>query len=301
MHKQAVRIVGVPMDLGQNRRGVDMGPSAVRYAGLGDKIDQLGYTIHDAGNVAISQAEEAPQAVPLSINAQFLPQVARGCQQIYEKICECWHDDEFGLFIGGDHSLSIGTVAAAAQRGEVGVIWVDAHPDMNTPQTSPSGNIHGMSVAVLLGDGPQELVNIGGAGAKLRPQQIAMVGIRSVDAIERQRVRQAGINVYSMRDIDEAGISTIAQQVLAQFNHLERIHVSFDLDSCDPRFAPGVGTPVRGGLSYREAHLLMEILADSGKVCSMDVVEINPILDSCNQTAEIAVEMVLSLLGKQII
>jgi arginase len=227
--------------------------------------------------------------------------VAAVCQRTYEALLDCWGGNGFGLFIGGDHSISIGTVAAVAKQGEIGVIWVDAHTDMNTPESSPSGNIHGMPVAVLIGDGPSELVNVGYPGSKLKPENLAMVGIRSVDKIERQRVRDSGITVYTMRDVDEQGIHGIANKILQQFAHLERIHVSFDLDSCDPRFAPGVGTPVLGGLTYREAHLLMEILSDSGKVKSMDVVEINPILDIQNRTAEAAVEMVMSLLGQQIL
>jgi arginase len=298
---KAARIFGIPMDLGQNRRGVDMGPSAVRYAHLKERIQQLGFSAHDEGNISVSQAEQNDTLNDPLVNAHFLPQVAQICQSTYEAIQACWQDGEVGLFIGGDHSLSIGTVAAVAARGAVGVLWIDAHTDMNSPQSSPSGNIHGMSVATLLGDGAEALVNVGYSGAKLKPEQVAMIGIRSIDAVERNRVRNSGITVHTMREIDEYGISAIAKQVLAQFAQLERIHISFDLDSCDPSFAGGVGTPVKGGLSYREAHLLMEILSDSGKVCSMDVVEINPILDSRNQTAEIAVEMILSLLGQQIL
>lgn len=300
MSQKVVRIFGIPMDLGQNRRGVDMGPSAVRYANLKERLEQIGYTAIDEGNITVRQAEETYTPSP-SVNAHYLPQVAQVCETTYQTIVNCWQPDEIALFIGGDHSLSIGTIAAVAERGEIGVLWVDAHTDMNTPQTSPSGNIHGMSVATLLGDGASELVNIGTNGAKLKPENIAMIGIRSVDAIEAEYVRQSGITVHTMHDIDMQGISTLADKILEQFAHLEHIHVSFDLDSCDPKIAPGVGTPVMGGLTYREAHLLMELLAASGKVRSMDVVEINPILDHSNQTAVIAVEMILSLLGKQIL
>jgi arginase len=278
-----------------------MGPSAVRYAQLHEKLHRLGYQTRDEGNVAVAQVEEIAEPPRLEINAHYLPQVAAVCQRAYDALMECWGTDEIGLFIGGDHTISIGTAAAAAKRGEIGVIWVDAHTDMNTPESSPSGNIHGMSLAVLLGDGPAELVDIGYAGAKLKPENTAIVGVRSVDNIERQRVRASGVTAYTMRDIDEQGISAVAGKVLEQFAHLDRIHVSFDLDSCDPRFAPGVGTQAIGGLTYREAHLLMEILADSGKACSMDVVEINPILDIQNRTAEVAVEMVMSLLGSRIL
>jgi arginase len=301
MKPKTVRIFGIPMDLGQSRRGVDMGPSAVRYAQLNERIHQLGYKAYDEGNVSVAQAEQSKVAGEVTVNAHFLPQITQICQHTYEAITEHWQEGEFGLFIGGDHSLSIGTVSAVAARGEIGVLWIDAHTDMNTPQSSPSGNIHGMSVATLLGQGAESLVNVGYVGAKIKPENVAMVGIRSIDAVERKRVRGSGITVHTMREIDEQGISAIAHQVLEQFAHLERIHVSFDLDSCDPSFASGVGTPVKGGLSYREAHLLMEILSDSNKVFSMDVVEINPILDNHNQTAETAVEMILSLLGQQIL
>jgi len=301
MDKKQVRLFGVPMDLGQNRRGVDMGPSAIRYAQLGEKLQALGYVTHDEGNIVVSQAEESPEDyTDKHINAHFLPQVAQVCQATYEAISQCWQDDEFGLFIGGDHSISIGTITAVAQRKNIGVLWVDAHTDMNTPETSPSGNIHGMSVAVLLGEGPKALLDVGGQTI-LQPEQIAMIGVRDVDIEEAMRVRQSGITVHTMREVDEYGIVAMAKRVLDQFADRDYIHVSFDLDSCDPRYAPGVGTPVMGGLSYREAHLLMELLADSGKVCSMDVVEVNPILDNRNRTAEIAVEMILSILGKNIL
>lgn len=302
MVQRAVRIFGIPMDLGQSRRGVDMGASAIRYAHLSERLRQLGYAAHDEGNVIVEQAEELPDSVTERMNAHYLPQVTQVCERTYHMIASRWKDGEFGLFLGGDHSISIATVAAVtALRGDVGVLWVDAHTDMNTPASSPSGNIHGMSAAVLLGDGPDALVNIGYPGAKIKAAQMAMIGVRSVDEIERQRVRASGICVHTMRDIDERGIKAIAAQLLEQFAPCAHIHVSFDLDSCDPSFAPGVGTPVMGGLSYREAHLLLEILADSGKVCSMDVVEINPILDNRNHTAEIAVEMILSLLNKDIL
>ncbi len=296
-----VNIFGIPMDLGQNRRGVDMGPSAVRYAQLGEKLQTLGYIAHDEGNITVSQAEESPEDyTDKHINAHFLPQVAKVCQATYSSIVECWRDDAFGLFIGGDHSVSIGTITAVAQRKNIGVLWIDAHTDMNTPETSPSGNIHGMSMAVLLGDGPQKLLDVGGHTV-LDPDQVAMIGVRDVDKDEAMRVRESGITVHTMREVDENGIVAIAHRVLDQFKDRDHIHVSLDLDSCDPRYAPGVGTPVFGGLSYREAHLLMELLADSGKVCSMDVVEVNPILDDRNRTAEIAVEMILSILGKNIL
>lgn len=301
MQRNSVRVFGIPLDLGQSRRGVDMGPSAMRYAQLHERIQALGYKSFDEGNILVSQAEERAESFSSDVNAHYLPQVSQVCQRTFQAIHDCLQDNEFGLFIGGDHSMSIGTVAAVAERGDVGVLWVDAHTDMNTPESSPSGNIHGMSMAVLLGGGPDELVNVGYKGQKLDPKNVAMIGVRSIDRIERERVRKSGITVHTMREVDEHGMNAIAHRVLEQFAHLDRIHVSFDLDSLDPRLASGVGTPVMGGLDYREAHLLMEILADSGKVCSMDVVEINPILDNQNRTAEIAVEIVLSMLGQQIL
>ena len=299
-HKQ-VRIFGVPMDLGQSRRGVDMGPSAIRYARLHEKLRALGYHTIDEGNIRVSQAEQTPPLARTHLNAHFLPQVASICQATFDTISAAWRDDEFALFLGGDHSISIATVAAVSQRSRVGVVWVDAHTDMNTPNTSPSGNIHGMSLATLVGDGPRQLIDIGFLGAKLSPQQVVVIAAHDIDHDEKIRVKRSGIQVYTMRDVDQQGIGELTQQILGKFKSMDSIHVSLDLDACDPSYAVGVGTPVAGGLRYREAHLLMELLADSGKVRSMDVVECNPILDSRNQTAETAVELILSLLGKQIL
>lgn len=301
--KRTVQIFGIPMDLGQRRRGVDMGPSALRYAGLQQQLQRLGYTTCDHGNIFVPQIEEMPpvEGAPSYGSALYLPEVAGICRQIYERITAHLAGDEIGIFLGGDHSLSIGTLSAVLQQETTGVLWVDAHADMNSPATSPSGNIHGMSVAALLGDGPPELTGIGYPGPKMKPEQVAMIGIRNLDADERLKLRRSGITVCTMRDVDEDGMAAIARSVLAHFERFEHIHVSLDLDACDPSIAPGVGTPVIGGLSYREAHLLMEILADSGKVRTVDVVEINPILDTQNSTAKIAVELVASLFGQRII
>jgi arginase len=233
--------------------------------------------------------------------AYYLPEVAHICQQIYDQITAQLKPDERGIFLGGDHSMSIGTVSAVLRQERVGVLWIDAHADMNNPWTSPSGNIHGMSVAALLGDGPAALTDIGYPGPKMQPNQVAMIGLRNLDTEEKRKVAQAGIHVYTMREVDELGMSEVARRVLAYFEPFDHIHVSLDLDSCDPTIAPGVGTPVNGGLSYREAHLLMEILADSGKVRTLDIVEINPILDYQNTTAKVAVELVASLFGQRII
>lgn len=299
-NNKTVHIFGIPMDLGQLRRGVDMGPSAIRYAGLYERLRKLGYTPTDAGNIIVPQVEQITQAFDPSVNARFLPQVAQVCRETYDLIGSTLKAGDYGLFLGGDHSLSIGTVSAVSQMGKVGVLWVDAHADMNTPRTSPSGNIHGMSVAALLGDGPDELTRIGGVYPKLQPRDVAMVGLRNLDAEEKNRVAKIGIMPYTMRDVDELGMYTVANRILEWFSDYDYLHISLDLDGCDPSFAPGVGTPVNGGLTYREAHLLMEILHDSGKVRTVDVVEVNPVLDERNRTADIAVDLIASLFGQQI-
>lgn len=301
MSQPVVRIYGIPMDLGQSRRGVDMGPSAIRYAGLSDCLRHLGYLPIDSGNVTVPQAEEAGGQYDPLMNARYLPQVAHVCREAYSLITSTLHDDEHAVFLGGDHTISIGTVPAIAHGRKVGVLWVDAHADMNTPRTSPSGNIHGMSVAALLGDGPESLTNIGGTTPSIQAADVAMIGLRNLDTAERQRVNQSGINTFTMRDIDERGMYHVVQEILTAFAGHDAIHVSLDLDSCDPSFAPGVGTPVPGGLTYREAHLLMEMLSDSGKVRTVDVVEVNPVLDVANKTAMLAVELLSGLFGQRII
>lgn len=302
-----IRVFGIPMDLGQNRRGVDMGPSAIRYAGLQEKLELLGYTVSDEGNIASSEAEQTPEHYNVEIEglAHFLPEVAEICDAIYANITCCLKTDERGVFIGGDHSMSIGTVAAALAATEsdkrVGVLWIDAHTDMNTPKISPSGNIHGMALAALLGHGPARLTDVGTPGPKLKARDVALVGVRDVDVQERHMVKESGVGVYTMHDVDILGMSAVAQKIVEGFADYDYIHVSLDLDSCDPSYAPGVGTPVRGGLNYREAHLLMEMLAASGKVRTVDLVEINPILDDRNQTGEVAVELLAGLFGQRIL
>ena len=298
-----IRLFGVPMDLGQGRRGVDMGPSAVRYAGLQERLKHLGYEVFDMGNIEVHQAEELSETPPTDVagNAHFLSEVAAVCREICRRTRECVQAQERVIFIGGDHSISIGTIAGVAKNQDIGVLWIDAHGDFNTPGTSPSGNIHGMPVATLLGHGPELLTSIGDYSPKLRPEQVVMIGIRDLDQNERLALRESGIKVFTMRDIDEYGIAAIVREAINRLSAFSTLHVSFDLDSLDPEIAPGVGTPVPGGLSYREAHLLMEMLADSGKVGSIDVVEINPILDTRNTTARIAVELIASLFGKRIL
>lgn len=295
--QREIRILGVPMDLGQNRRGVDTGPSAVRYANLKSRLELLGHVVHDEGNIAVPNPEEHVAEG----TGRRLQAITTVCQTVYDRACPWIKAGEYAIFLGGDHSISIGSVAAAAHNEPIGVIWIDAHSDFNTPETSPSGNIHGMPVAVLVGEGPESLVTIGRPGPKVVSSQIVQIGIRSLDNDERERLLRSGIDVFTMRHIDELGMAVVARQALDRLRHLRRIHVSLDMDSLDPSEAPGVGTPVPGGMTYREAHLLMEILGDSGRVESLDIVEINPILDRSNKTAELAVELATSLLGQRIL
>jgi arginase len=295
------------MDLGQNRRGVDMGPSALRYAGLHGRLARLGHDVFDEGNVGVPNPEESAAAWP----EQRLQAVRQVCQNVFEIGRRCIADDDFAIYLGGDHSVSIGSVAASSSLGadgdvgqaadDLGLIWIDAHADFNTPVTSPSGNIHGMPVAVLTGDGHRELVNVGYEGPKLRPTNVVQIGLRDLDPQERLRLAASGMRLFTMRHVDELGMAALAGMALDHLGNLKRIHVSLDMDGLDPAEAPGVGTPVPGGLTYREAHLLMEMLGESGRICALDVVEINPILDRGNQTAEVAVGLTASLLGQKIL
>ncbi|MFQ5855548.1 MAG: arginase, partial [Anaerolineae bacterium] len=289
---RTVRIIGVPMDLGQQRRGVDMGPSALRYAGLGRRLRTLGHTVIDSGNLGVPLPESEPPEEPASIKARHLHGVAGVCRDVYTHALTCFEQDESPIFLGGDHSISIGTVSAMAAHGrDVGVVWVDAHADFNTPETTPSGNVHGMALAALLGRGPAELTDIGHAGPKLKSSDVVIIGVRDLDPDERIALRDSGIHVVTMHEIDEMGMAAATRHALGHLNHLARLHVSLDMDALDPDEAPGVGTPVAGGLTYREAHLLMEILADSGQVASLDIVEVNTILDDRNRTAKLGVEL----------
>lgn len=297
MATKTIRIIGVPIDLGQKQRGVNMGPSAIRYAGLSNKLKRLGLVLHDSGNLFVPVRESLSEAE----QGNFLLSIQQVCQAAYEAGRQAVEDGDIPLFLGGDHSLAIGTIGGVTHREPAGVIWVDAHGDANSEQSSPSGNIHGMPVAALLGEGFPELVNVGRPGAKLVGRDLVMIGIRDLDSGERQWLRQSGICVYTMRDLDERGMSAVIREGLERLEHRSRIHLSLDMDSLDPNEAPGVGTPSPGGLTYREAQLLMEIVADSGKLSSADVVEINPILDHENRTAQMAVELVASLFGKSIL
>ncbi len=292
-----VRIIGVPMDLGQSRRGVDLGPGALRYAGLNDRLRRLGYNIEDRGNIETPIRDTLPPEGGLS----FLPAVVQTGKAVYQAAQEAVAGDCLPLFLGGDHSIAAGTIGGVSHAEPVGVLWIDAHGDFNTPETSPSGNLHGMPLAALLGYGAPQMVNLGRPGAKVRPTQVMLIGVRDLDPQERTLLKQSGVGAYTMREIDERGMATVTKEALKRLEHLPQLHISLDMDSLDPNEAPGVGTPVAGGLSYREAHLLMEIVADCACVGSVDVVEINPILDERNRTAEIAVELIASLLGQSIL
>ncbi len=295
-----IRVIGVPMDLGADRRGVDIGASAIRYAGLNDQLRRLGYSVNDIGNIVVPQPESQPTGDP---HVKYLEPIVRVSEELANAVTAALQDEEFPLVLGGDHSIALGSITGVARvHRDVGVIWVDAHGDFNTHETTPSGNIHGMILGALAGLGHPRLTGVGGWSPKIHPQSIAIVGARDLDPKEQELLRQQAVHVFTMTDIDQRGMSEImreAVQIASQGSH--GFHLSLDMDSLDPREAPGVGTPVRGGLTYREAHLAMEVVAASGRMVSMDAVEVNPILDRENATAHLAVELILSALGKKII
>ena len=297
MNSPSLRIIGIPMDLGQNQRGVDMGPSAIRYAGLTRSLEALGHQVKDSGNITVAGHYSLRNT---SITERITP-IREACAAAYELGRQAVSQGEIPIFLGGDHSASIGTVGGVTAAGPVGLIWVDAHGDFNTPESSTSGNVHGMALAVLLGQGVAELVNVGRPGAKVRPEHTVIIGVRDLDREEKILMKNAGVTIFTMRDIDELGMHQVLVRSLAQFAGLERIHLSLDMDSMDPLEAPGVGTPSHGGLTYREGQLIMETLADTNKLQSVDIMEINPILDIQNQTAQVAVNLTASLFGKKII
>lgn len=301
---RTVHVIGVPMDLGSGRRGVDMGPSAIRIAGLADRLRELGHTVIDEGDLEIRNMEQLRIGAP---NARYLAEIARANRQLAAQVERVMRRGHFPLVLGGDHSIAAGTVSGVAAWGrprdrKVGVLWVDAHSDINTPDTSPSGNVHGMPLAALLGLGPGSLGAIGGRFRKVEPGNVALVGIRSVDEGERDHLRRLGVHVYTMADIDRHGIHIVMEKAIANVtDETDLVHVSFDLDAVDPSLAPGVGTPVKGGLDWREAQLVMESLHAAGVMTSLELVEVNPILDDRNRSAEFAVELVQSAFGKKIL
>jgi len=301
---EKIRIIGVPMDLGASRRGVDMGPSALRVAGLQTKLKQLGRQVEDEGNVAVPQAEEQPYGEK---KARYLDEIAQTCKGLAEMVRKTLDEDMLPLVLGGDHSIAVGTVAGAASHFQkagkrVGVIWLDAHGDMNTPESSPTGNVHGMPLASIMGFGPPELVDLAGVKPMVEPRNVALVGIRDLDSKERRFAKESGVHVFTMRDIDERGMREVmAEAIRFATDDTAGICVSLDMDFVDPSDAPGVGTPVRGGVTYREAHLALEMIADSRAMVSFELVEINPVIDLHNTTALLGVELVLSGLGKKIL
>jgi arginase len=304
MRQPHIAIIGAPLDLGAGRRGVDMGVSAVRFANLGQRLADLGYKVEDLGNVAVEQPERVSAGLG---NARYLPQIAHTCARLAECVESALARRRMPLVIGGDHSIAVGTVSAVARhlrqtKKRLGLLWIDAHPDMNTPETSPSGNVHGMPLACIIGLGPRKLTHLLGFAPKVDPKNVALVGIRDVDALEKPHVKESGVRAFTMRDIDERGMRAVMEEALDLAGAgTDGFHVSLDMDSVDPQIGPGVGTPVRGGLSYREAHLAMEMIGDRGRMTSMDVVEVNPVFDEANRTAQLAVELVLSAMGKRIL
>ena len=299
-----VHVIGVPLDLGGARRGVDMGPSAFRIAGLGEQIARLGRTVVDKGNL-LSPVAETEDAIDAS--KKYIRQIAAVCRTLYDTCLQSLDAGALPLVLGGDHSVAAGSIAASADwvrrtTGQpLGVIWVDAHGDMNTPQTTTSGNVHGMPLAALLGGEPHELSSIG-ATPSIQAERTVLVGVRNLDEEEKEQIRTSGVHVFTMKDVDRHGIATVAERAIALASTgTGGIHVSFDLDVCDPTVAPGVGTPVKGGLDYRESHMIMELVADSQRLVALDMVEVNPTLDVRNLTAAFAAELALSALGKRIL
>lgn len=299
-----IRIIGVPLDLGASRRGVDMGPSALRIAQLEARLEALGHEVEDEGNVPVPERESLPG---IGSALGLLPPIAEVCADLSRRTARAVREGFMPLVLGGDHSLAAGSLAgvatAYAERGErVGLIWLDAHGDLNTPDTSPTGNVHGMPVAHLLGHGDPLLAGLAVPGPAIRPENAVLVGVRDLDQGERANVRQFGVKVFTMRDVDERGLRDVMREAITIATRgTAGMHVSCDADWVDPADAPGVGTPVRGGATYREAHLAMEMVADSGRMVSMDIVEINPVLDEMNRTADLCVGLVTSGFGLRIL
>ncbi len=304
MRASHVTIIGAPLDLGQDRRGVDMGPSAVRVASLNKRLESLGYQVTDSGNIAVAQRESQPHGPD---DARYLPQIADACRRLAGSVEAALAKRSLPVVLGGDHSVAIGTVSGVSKffrrtKQKIGLIWVDAHADMNTPETSPSGNVHGMPLACLAGIGPKELTHLLRYAPKVDPHNIALVGVRDVDQLEKAHVKNSGVRAFTMRDIDERGLRSVMDEAIRiASENTAGFHLSLDMDYLDPSEAPGVGTPVRGGGTYREAHLAMEMMCDTGRMLSMEVVEVNPVIDEVNRTADLAVELIMSALGKRIL
>lgn len=304
MRSSRIAVIGAPLDLGAGRRGVDMGPSAMRVADLQLRLSRLSYIVEDQGNVAVVQAEAREPGNP---HARYLPEIAETCKRLAMMVEKAAGEGRFPVVLGGDHSAAVGTVSGISRhykkkKQKIGMIWVDAHADMNTPESSMSGNVHGMPLACIVGEGPKELTHVFNYAPKVEPEKVVIVGLRNVDQLEKQHVRDSGVHVFTMRDIDERGMKAVMGDAIRfAMEDTAGFHVSFDMDSVDPQQAPGVGTPVPGGLTYREAHLAMEMAGDSGALLSMEVVEVNPVLDIANRTADLAVQLIASALGKRIL
>jgi arginase len=299
MSEGRIAIIGAPLDLGAGRRGVDMGPSALRYAGLDERLASLGYETADWGNVETAVAEATVTGDP---SARFLASIKETCERIAAQIAAAVGEARIPVLLGGDHSIALGTLGGLASlHGPGAALWFDAHGDLNTPATSPSGNVHGMPLAAALGWAGDAFASDAWRLPALDPERVALIGIRSLDEGERALVRDASVGVYTMSELDRRGVEAIVAEAVERVRGAAFVHVSLDMDVVDPEVAPGVGTPVRGGLSYREAHLAMEVLAESGLLGSLDIVEVNPILDRENATAELAVELAASALGARIL
>ncbi len=299
-----VHLIGVPLDLGGGRRGVDMGPSAFRTTLIGERLASLGHTVVDKGDLPTPIPETRG---PGDERRKYAREIARVCQKLYQTALASLDEGALPIVLGGDHSVAAGSVAAASEHAlqagkPLGLIWVDAHGDMNTPASTTSGNVHGMPLAALLGPEPSELARIGGRSPKVLPIHTVLIGVRNLDQREKELVRASNAYVFTMKEIDRLGIATVVERALELAGKgTAGIHVSFDLDACDPAVAPGVGTPVKGGFDYREAHMVMELVADSGLLTSLDLVEVNPTLDVRNRTAELGTELALSALGMKIL
>ena len=301
MNRLDITVVGVPLDYGQSRRGVDMGPSAIRYAGAIKRLEAIGHTLKDEGDIQVSAIERTDRE---NTNLKNLEEVVSATTELAEKVAAIVEKGEFPLVLGGDHSIAIGTIAGLTSKYKnLGVIWYDAHADMNTAETSPSGNIHGMPLAVTMGLGHERLVNIYKDGQKVKPENIVIIGARSVDPGERTLIKEKGVKVFSMHEIDRDGMTSVMNDAIEYLKskNVDGVHLSLDLDGLDPIYTPGVGTPVQGGISYRESHLAMEMLEDAGIITSAEFVEVNPILDEKNKTGEVAVELMGSLFGEKLL
>jgi arginase len=297
--KQPVAVIGAALDLGSGRRGVDMGPSAVRYAGLAQRLREVGLSCEDWGNVPADVAEATEMGEE---SARYLLPVKRTCERVAALVRRAAEEGFVPLLLGGDHSIALGSVGGLASAfGSGGVIWIDAHGDLNTPETSPSGNVHGMVLAAVLGLAPETFASDAWPLPAVDPARVAIIGVRALDPGEKERIRELGIKVFTMSDVDKLTIERAMREALAHVAGPGFVHVSLDMDAVDPEVAPGVGTPVRGGLSYREAHLALELVAESGLARSLEVVEVNPIVDRENETARLAVELVASALGARIL